>query len=104
MFYNKKYLFFISAYLMNLVLCFFINKHFIFSGIDFNLISVSFLIYTIILTSCFIATLMLSYLFKLLKFIFRLKSGRFATKFFWNIFSVLVYLFMFISFIKVTEY
>ncbi|MDR3306775.1 MAG: hypothetical protein LBS61_03815 [Endomicrobium sp.] len=104
MFYNKKYLFFIIAYLMNLVLCFFINSHFIFSGIDFNLILGSVIIYGIILIFCFVDALTLLYSVKFFRWIFKLKTNNFATKFLWNVFAGLVYLLMVIIFIKVTEY
>jgi hypothetical protein len=104
MFYNNKYLFFIIAYLMNLILCFFVNTHFSFSGINLNLIVGSVIIYGIILIFCFVAALILLYLFKFFSCIFKLKTKNFATHFLWTVFTGFVYSFIFIIFIKVTEY
>jgi hypothetical protein len=104
MFYNKKYLFFIIAYLMNLVLCFFINSRFAFAGIDFNLILGSVIIYGIILIFCFVAALTSLCSVKFFRRIFKLKTNNFVAKFLWNVFAGFVYLLMLITFIKVTEY
>jgi hypothetical protein len=104
MFYNKKYLFFIIAYLMNLILCFFVNTYLSFSGINLNLILGSAIIYGVILIFCFVAAWISLYSFKVFSRIFKLKIKNFATKFLWTVFTGFVYLFIFITFIKVTEY
>jgi hypothetical protein len=104
MFYNKKYLFVIVSYLMNFTLCLFINKYFIFLGMDFNIILGSIIIYAIILTFCSIATLILLYLFKIFKWLFKLKKRKIESRFSWNIFSIFVYLYIFIIFFKITQY
>jgi hypothetical protein len=104
MFYNKKYLFFIIAYLMNLILCFFVNTYFSFSGINLNLIVVSVIINGVILIFCFVAAQILLYSFKVFSWIFKLKTNNFVTNFLWTVFTGFVYLFIFIIFIKVTEY
>jgi hypothetical protein len=104
MFYNKRYLFVVVSYLMNFILCLLINKCFIFLEMGFNIILGSIIIYAIILTSCSVATLILLYLFKIFKWLFKLKKRKIEQKFLWNIFSIFVYLCIFIIFFKITEY
>jgi hypothetical protein len=104
MFYNKKYLFVVVSYLMNFILCLLINKCFIFLGMNFNIILGSIIIYIIILTFCSIVSLILVYLFKIFKWVFKLKKRKIESRFFWNIFSISVYLCICSIFFKITEY
>jgi hypothetical protein len=104
MFYNKKYLFFIIAYLMSFVLCFFIYKQFPFAIIDVNLTLFSLIVYTSILIFSFGIAMVLLYLFKFFKHTFKVKNNNIATNFLWDVFTGIVYLSMSIIFIKVTQY
>jgi hypothetical protein len=104
MFYNKKYLFFIITYLMSFALCFFICKHFSFSGIDVNVIVGSLIIYASILALSFAIAMVLFCLVKFFKQIFKLKFKNFVSNFLWNVFTGIVYLSMFIIFIEITQY
>jgi hypothetical protein len=103
MFYSKKYLFFIIAYLMISILSFFIYKQFSFLGIDINLILGSVAIYASILICSLCCATVLVYLFKFFKLVFKSKS-KIATNFLWNVFTWTVYLIIFIIFIKGMQY
>jgi hypothetical protein len=103
MFHIKKYLFFLISYLMISILSFFIYKQFSFSGIDINLILGSVIIYVSILICSLCCAIVLLYLLKLFKYVFKSKS-KIATNFLWNVFTGTVYLVIFIIFIKGMQY
>ncbi|OEG71407.1 hypothetical protein ATZ36_14915 [Candidatus Endomicrobiellum trichonymphae] len=110
MFCNIKLLFFIIVYLMNMLLYYFIGKQLVLAGIMSRFILGSFVIFGIIVVSCFIVSLILSFLFKYSYmaccWIFKIEKAGFSafSRNFWIIFTGLIYFIMLIIFLKVTEY
>jgi hypothetical protein len=110
MFCNIKVLFFIIVYLMSMLLYCFFGKQLLLVGIVPGFALGSIVTFGIIVVSCFVVSLVLSFLFKCSYMacclIFKIeKAGLSAfSRSFWIIFTGLIYLMILIIFLKVTEY
>jgi hypothetical protein len=110
MFCNIKVLFFTIVYLMSMLLYCFVGKQLVLVGIMSGFILGSLMVFGIVVVSCFIVSLILSFLFKYSYLacccIFKIEKAGFSavSKSFWIIFTGLIYLIMLILLLKVTEY
>jgi hypothetical protein len=105
-----KALFFIIVYLMSMLLYCFAGKQLLHLGIASGFILGSSVIFGVIVVSCFIVSLILSFLFKysylVCCLIFKIEEPNFSafSGNFWMVFTGLVYLIVLIIFLKITEY
>jgi hypothetical protein len=108
MFYSKKYLFFIIAAIMSVVIYSFIDTFFNLVNINFSFILGFFALYIVIILSSFLSSLVIfmayKYSYKLILFILRKKSKTLNLKILWHCFTYVTYIITFIIFIKVTRY
>ncbi|MDR3256900.1 MAG: hypothetical protein LBT18_04585 [Endomicrobium sp.] len=108
MFYNKKLLFFVIVYAMSALLYYFVNKQLMLTGVMSGFVFGSLVIYGAVVIFCFIMSLILSLLVKYSYtvgyWIFKIRQKAILSKVFWIIFTGLIYLVIFIIFLKATEY
>jgi hypothetical protein len=109
MFYNKKYLFFITAAIMIFVIYSFIDNFFRLVNINFNFILGFLLFYGGIILTCFLLSLAILTVYKciyrlILFTILRKRNKIFNFKILWYCFTYVTYIIIFVIFFKATQY